>query len=234
MFKSSEDCSFNPNTNNNLVNINESTSTEKSISQPLQNLTKNIISTYNNMKPEIPIVDTKPRRILTNPCITSQIHNNGLDNIEGNLIVKVSDVIKSNRETYKVIDLLGVGTFGQVFRCQKSTNNEIIALKIIKNLPAYTNQGLIEIKIANLLNYTYDPDNKRHIVRLLDSFEFQGHLCLVFELLHSSLLDILQHNQYRGLPLYSIQKTAKQLLIALVALQEANVIHCKLLKIHSN
>jgi serine/threonine-protein kinase PRP4 len=37
-----------------------------------------------------------------------------------------------------------------------------------------------EMGIVKKLNLS-DPDDKKHLIRLLRSFEFRGHLCLVFE-----------------------------------------------------
>jgi dual specificity protein kinase YAK1 len=223
--------------NSNINNINQSTtsmddSSRPSISKstrskPLVLLTGNIIDLYKKCNGKLSILDSRPKRILTNPSASSASNEN--DNADGNLIVKVHDTIESPKGSkYSVIDLLGVGTFGQVFRCFREDTRDCVALKVIKNIPAYHHQGLLEIKIVTMLNNSYDPKNQRHIVRILDSFEFKSHVCVVFELLHSSLLDVLTQNQYRGLPLTIIQRIARQLLISLVTLQDANIIHCDL------
>ena len=140
--------------------------------------------------------------------------NDGLDNAEGNLICSVSDCIYAggtqSGDEYIISDLLGTGTFGQVFKCQKSGTKEIVAIKVVKNKPAYYNQGLLEIKLIQTLNSTFDPKNEKFIVRLLDSFEYKGHICLAFELLSISLLDILTQNQFRGLPLHIVHRFLKQ------------------------
>lgn len=62
------------------------------------------------------------------------------------------------------------------------------------------------------LNERYDPNNQKNIVRLLDYFEFQNHLCLVFELLSINLYELLKQNQFRGLPLPLIRHFIKQIL----------------------
>lgn len=62
------------------------------------------------------------------------------------------------------------------------------------------------------LNETYDPHDKKNIVRLLDYFQFQNHLCLVFELLSINLYELLKQNQFRGLPLTLIRHFIKQIL----------------------
>lgn len=48
---------------------------------------------------------------------------------------------------YIVKDLLGHGTFGQVAKCWNSDTNSFVAVKIIKNQPAYYQQALVEVTI---------------------------------------------------------------------------------------
>jgi serine/threonine protein kinase len=189
-------------------------------------ITQDIVNTYRLCNPDFRVVETLPQRILTNP--SEGVLNNGRDNEDSNLICKVHDTFKHNDCTFTILDLLGTGTFGQVFRCHRSDTKEVVAVKVVKNKPAYHTQGMLEIKVAKLLNSTYDPNDDKHIVRLLDSFEFLGHVCLVFELLSVSLLDLLTQNQFRGLPLSLVQRFTRQILTAMVTLEEANIIHCDL------
>lgn len=44
-------------------------------------------------------------------------------------------------------DLLGHGTFGQVAKCLDAETNSFVAVKIIKNQPAYYQQALVEVSI---------------------------------------------------------------------------------------
>ena len=152
-----------------------------------------------------------------------------INNEESNLICRVHDILNNDDVKYTILDLLGTGTFGQVFRCQKDDTKEVVAIKVIKNKPAYHNQGQLEAKIAKLLNQKFDKTNEKYIVRLLQQFECKGHICLVFELLSMSLLDILTQNQFRGLPLNVVQRFTKQILTALLTFQEAEVIQNRLL-----
>ncbi len=205
------------------VHITSDASTKPS---PISSLTKGIIETYKRCNPAFKCNHKLPQRILTNPL---QAHgNDGLDNVDANLICRVNDELRSLKSVYVILDLLGTGTFGQVFRCQKVGTKEVYAVKVIKNKQAYHTQGMLEIKIAKLLNTTYDPKDEKHIVRIIEYFEYKNHICLVFELLSMSLLDILTQNQFRGLPLSVVQRFTKQILISLQALQEANVVHCDL------
>jgi serine/threonine protein kinase len=195
----------------------------------LLKLTVHIASTYSICSPEFKMVEKIPRRVLTVP--SDPALNNGLDNGESNLICRVGDEIcpDNSSEVYTIIDLLGTGTFGQVFRCQRRCSGDHVALKIVKSKLAYRKQSLLEIKIVKTLNACFPPDQPHpHIVRMLEHFEYFGHNCIVFELLDFSLFDLLTQNQYRGLPIYLVQRLTKQILLALAVLQDCNIIHCDL------
>jgi dual specificity protein kinase YAK1 len=209
----------------NWVSSDELCDIERNETNLVATMTIHIAAVYKKCNPQFKSIDVLPQRLLTNP---SEPTTNGYDNLEGNLICRVHDKVKSAERTFTILDLLGTGTFGQVFRCKRDDTKELVAVKVIKNKPAYHTQGMLEIKIAKLLNSNYDPSNDKHIVRLLESFEYQGHICLVFELLSMSLLDLLTQNQFRGLPLSIVHRFTKQILTSLVVLEDANVIHCDL------
>ncbi|KAL9187394.1 hypothetical protein ACHAXT_001497 [Thalassiosira profunda] len=121
--------------------------------------------------------DERHGEVLTNPSVPSS--NSGLDNAEGNLIVRRGDVLKIPRKNvhahpptkdaqskakgkgrgseeghveYKVISLLGQGTFAQVFYCVDQASRQCVAVKIVKNKPAYTRQAAVEIDVFRKLN----------------------------------------------------------------------------------
>ncbi|CAM9133633.1 unnamed protein product [Chrysoparadoxa australica] len=164
--------------------------------------------------------------MLTNP--SEGCSNNGLDNADANLICKVNDKLEAPGRRYVILDLLGQGTFGQVFRCQDSNTKQVLAVKVIKNRPAYRTQAQLETQVARLLNERYDPNDEKNIVRLLDCFQAHGHLCLVFELLSINLYELLKQNQFRGLPQLLVCSFMKQIVEAMTVLEQASVIHCDL------
>ena len=89
-----------------------------------------------------------PRRVLTTnsvPCA-----NEGSDNSEFDFILYVNDVIGDKLDKqYKIVELLGCGTFGQVVKCIHLVSGRKVAVKIIKNKTAYFNQSMMEIKVLN-------------------------------------------------------------------------------------
>ena len=70
---------------------------------------------------------------------------------------------------------------------------------------------------------------KTHCVDLLRWFPWNGHTCLVFEHLGSSLYDFLKRNNYRPFPLDVIRNIARESLEALTFLHETcRIIHTDL------
>ena len=63
----------------------------------------------------------------------------------------LSPPLPRSHTSYRILDLLGCGTFGQVVRCQNTSTGEFVAVKVIKNKPAYFNQGLFEVKILKMV-----------------------------------------------------------------------------------
>ncbi|KAE9614509.1 hypothetical protein Lal_00012119 [Lupinus albus] len=192
-------------------------------------LTKDIVETYQICNPQFKYSeDLNPKRFLTSP--STGVLNDGYDNVNSDLILTVNLVLihlEKNRR-YIVKDVLGHGTFGQVAKCLDSDTNSIVAVKIIKNQPAYYQQARVEVTILTTLNKKFDPEDKHHIVRIYDYFVYQQHLCICFELLDTNLYELIKMNHFRGLSLSIVQLFSKQILCGLDLLKEAGIIHCDL------
>ena len=82
--------------------------------------------------------------------------------------------------------IAGRGVFSCVVKALDSspTNPQYqeVAIKIIRMFDIMRESGEKEREIVMQLNRA-DATDKRNIVRLLDSFEYHGHLCLVYECL---------------------------------------------------
>ncbi|RGB40584.1 hypothetical protein C1646_753161 [Rhizophagus diaphanus] len=168
-----------------------------------------------------------PRRVLTKP--SKGVKNDGFDNEDCDYILYVNDILGSEEgQKYLILDILGQGTFGQVVKCQNLKTREIVAVKVVKNKPAYFNQSMMEVTILELLNQTWDNQDQHHILRLLDTFIHRRHLCLVFELLSVNLYELIKQNQFRGLSTNLVRVFVAQLLDSLTILNEARIIHCDL------
>ncbi|XXG43972.1 hypothetical protein AAC387_Pa01g3883 [Persea americana] len=191
-------------------------------------LTKDIVETYQICNPAFKYSEALYRkRFLTNPSVG--VLNDGCDNANSDLILTVNFVLLNSdtKQRYVVKDILGQGTFGQVAKCWVSETSSYVAVKIIKNQPAYYQQALVEVAILTALNQKFDPD-EHHIVRILDKFVYHRHLCISFEMLGTNLFELIRINSFRGLPLDIVQLFSKQILHALIIMKEAGIIHCDL------
>ena len=207
--------------------------------RPVRYSTRQIMDTYKQLNPRFVFKPkyTPPRRVLTNPSIPR--HNEGYDNENYDLIMHVGDVLGGDMagdqgmswrkgSRYTLIDVLGHGTFGQVVKCRDETTNKLVAMKVLKNKPAYFKQGLLEIAILAVMNTNADPTGERRTLRFYDHFLYRNHLCLVNELLGMNLYEVVKKNGYKGLPVHMIRTYTRQILDALIALDEARIVHCDL------
>ncbi|XP_055827728.1 dual specificity protein kinase YAK1 homolog isoform X4 [Solanum dulcamara] len=192
-------------------------------------LTKDIVETYRICNPQFTYSEElNPKRFLTSPSVG--VLNDGHDNANSDLILSVNLELANldTKRRYVVKDMLGHGTFGQVAKCWVEESNAFLAVKVIKNQPAYYQQALVEVSILTTLNKKYDPDDKHHIVRIYDYFVYRRHLCIAFELLDTNLYELIKLNHFRGLSLSIVQLFSKQILRGLALMKDAGIIHCDL------
>ena len=74
---------------------------------------------------------------------------------------------------YKLVTKMGEGTFGKVVKVKDMFKNEVIALKIIKNVKKYREAAKLEINVLEKLA-KYDPRGKHRCVQMLDWFDYHG------------------------------------------------------------
>lgn len=150
--------------------------------------------------------------------------NNGFDDENGDYKVLLGDQINYR---YEIIQQIGKGSFGQVFKSFDHKEKEFIAIKIIKNKRRFHQQGAVEVSVLKkMLNN--DPDDKYNVIHMKDSFTFRKHLCINFELLNINLFDFIKSNHFHGLSLPLIRKFAIQILQCLKLARRLNIIHCDL------
>ena len=130
---------------------------------------------------------------------------------DGDYAVTLREIITSPNATYEVLERLGRGTFGQVVKCWRKENNEIVAIKILKSTPSYAKQGQMEVDVLSKLSTLSSDDGS--FVRAYESFQHCGHICIVFELLHTNLYDYLKQTRFEPLPLKYIRPIAQQVIL---------------------
>uniref|UniRef100_A0A7S1QPG5 non-specific serine/threonine protein kinase n=1 Tax=Neobodo designis TaxID=312471 RepID=A0A7S1QPG5_NEODS len=122
-------------------------------------------------------------------------------------------------EDYHVVELIGEGGFGKVYRARRRGTGLVVAMKFIvkkgKNEKELRSLRQ-EIDILTSLNH----DN---IVMLLDAFETQTEFVVVMEYAKGELFEVLEDD--RSLPEEQVRGIAKQLVRALQYLHSKRIIH---------
>ncbi|CAE7184617.1 unnamed protein product [Rhizoctonia solani] len=160
------------------------------------------------------------------------------DDKEGHYIIKQDDIIHNR---YRVVRLLGQGTFGKVVeaidmahplysangtRAHLRHNNDYppnagrVAIKIIRAVPKYRDASKIEIRVLKRL--------KENCIHYLETFDHRNHICIVTQLLGQCLYDFLKENQFTPFPRRHIQDFARSLLDSVAFLHDLQLIHTDL------
>eukprot|EP00818_Percolomonas_sp_WS_P005031 CAMPEP_0117444568 /NCGR_PEP_ID=MMETSP0759-20121206/5310_1 /TAXON_ID=63605 /ORGANISM="Percolomonas cosmopolitus, Strain WS" /LENGTH=762 /DNA_ID=CAMNT_0005236643 /DNA_START=472 /DNA_END=2761 /DNA_ORIENTATION=+ len=129
------------------------------------------------------------------------------DDKDGHYRFTIGEVLLNQ---YKITSFMGAGTFAKVVKCIDIFQNRYVAIKIIRSLRKYTEAAQIEINVLNDIK-DRDLDDQFHCIRLLRSFTFRGHMCLVFPLYGTSIFDFMKKNNYIGFTMTHIQNIALQL-----------------------
>ncbi|GET93520.1 protein kinase-like protein [Leishmania tarentolae] len=116
--------------------------------------------------------------------------------------------------------VLGTGTYGQVIRCHDTVTDKDVAVKVAQSDAAYRRSALNEISALLCLKENDDS------VTILDSFEDDGHVCIVSELLDQNLFEILRQRGFGPFSLCDVRQVALRVLSALASLHNSGYIHC--------
>lgn len=109
-----------------------------------------------------------------------------------------------------MIKLLGQGTFGKVVQARDRKRNKLVAIKIIRSVQKYRDASRIELRVLQTLKMN-DAENRNRCIHLRDCFDYRGHICIVMDLLDSSVFDFLKLNNFVPFPNSQIQSFARQL-----------------------
>jgi serine/threonine-protein kinase PRP4 len=154
------------------------------------------------------------------------------DDPEGYYKLISNELVDGGR--YRMIKGLGRGVFANVAQAEEvNTDNEdssprIVAVKMIRRNDLMRRASQKEMDFLRKVNEA-DPQDKRHIIRLLGSFDHKGHLCIVFEHMSKNLRDLLkEETNGHGLTLPAVRIYGRQMLLGLQHLMNCQVIHLDL------
>ncbi|KAF9931495.1 Dual specificity protein kinase clk3 [Linnemannia zychae] len=146
------------------------------------------------------------------------------DDKEGHYVVTPDDDFTPR---YKIIRLLGQGTFGKVVECYDRESGNFCAIKIIRAVQKYRDASKIEARVLSTLKKN-DPRNAYKCLHLNDCFDYRNHVCMVFDLLGQSIYDWLKDNSFCPFPPNQVQYFARQLLTSVAFLHRLRLIHTDL------
>ena len=217
-------------TQRDVINSNPETLVDASEKQPVDQIESNQApspSADDDMFADTPEDDANNER--------KQVSTKGLkdnyDDAEGYYNFQVGEVIGSR---YEVFATHGRGVFSSVLRArdlrdykngQDKDSCPQVAVKVIRANDTMYKAGQTEKVILNKLLQA-DPEGKKHCIRMLNSFEYRNHLCLVFEPMAMNLRDLTKkYGRGIGLSLNAVRVYATQMFIALLHLKTCGVLH---------
>jgi serine/threonine-protein kinase PRP4 len=152
------------------------------------------------------------------------------DDAEGYYVFQVGEIVG---DRYEVFATHGRGVFASVLRARDlaaappapGAAPPEVAIKVIRANDTMYKAGQTERVILRKLAEA-DPAGRRHVIRMLGSFEYRHHLCLVFEPMDCNLRELTKrYGRGIGLSLSACRVYAQQLLVALHHLRACGVVH---------
>ncbi|EAN88562.1 putative kinetoplastid kinetochore protein 19 [Trypanosoma cruzi] len=113
---------------------------------------------------------------------------------EGHFYVVLGEDIDVSTQRFKILSMLGEGTFGKVVEAWDRKRKEYCAVKIVRNVPKYTRDAKIEIQFMEKVRQA-DADDRFSLMKIQRYFQNEtGHMCIVMPKYGPCLLDwIMKH-----------------------------------------
>mmetsp|Transcript_8149 Transcript_8149/g.13036 ORF Transcript_8149/g.13036 Transcript_8149/m.13036 type:complete len:624 (+) Transcript_8149:74-1945(+) len=148
------------------------------------------------------------------------------DDEEGYYVPKL-DELMDNRYLVQEVNT-GKGVYSGVVKAKdrKAGGDTLVAVKVIRANDRMTKAAELEVALLKKLQKA-DKDGTSMIVRLLDTFVYRKHFCLVFECMWGDLRAALKTlTKNRGMTISAVRSYSKQLLSALKHMLHCKIIHC--------
>ncbi|CAK0848511.1 unnamed protein product, partial [Prorocentrum cordatum] len=150
------------------------------------------------------------------------------DDAEGYYIPKIGEVMG---DRFLVVETSGGrGVFSNVVKAkdQQAEGDQagaFVAVKILRANAMMTKAAEQEVSILERLNAA-DKKDKRHIIRLLSTFAYRKHFCLVFEGMQDDLRGALKkYTKNKGMHLPAVRAYTQQLIVGLGHMHKMKIIH---------
>merc|ERR1719401_426011 len=121
--------------------------------------------------------------------------------------------------------MCGKGVFSNVVKAKDEQDKTMVAIKIMRCNDMMRKAAEKEVELLERLNRA-DKGNKKNVIRLLRTFSYRGHLCLVFECMWDNLrMALKKYTKDKGMSLKAVRAYTKQLLVALQHIHRMEIIH---------
>ncbi|KAG5500383.1 hypothetical protein JKF63_03475 [Porcisia hertigi] len=122
---------------------------------------------------------------------------------------------------YDVLEVIGEGTYGVVFKCRDKRTNQIVAVKQFKN---FQTNAYIRVTMQRELCVEQLLKGEPNVTQLLKTFQEKNRLHLVMEYIPRSLLDVLEEVRH-GLREDSLVLLLFTILLGLRSCHRNGIIH---------
>ena len=122
-------------------------------------------------------------------------------------------------DKYEILNIVGEGMYGDVYKCKNKETGEYVAIKKFKGIEDELIQKTMkrEYEMLKLVKH-------ENIVEFKEGFIIEGNTYLVFEYIEKNLLEIIEENK-NGLNENLIKNLIYQLIKAIIYLHQNNIIH---------
>ncbi|KAF0036673.1 hypothetical protein F2P81_011985 [Scophthalmus maximus] len=121
--------------------------------------------------------------------------------------IQPGQTLISSSSCYSIVEFIGEGCFGRVAKCKNLSTDEIVALKIKKDI-AYVQDKEKEVFMLNVIGIL--NSDHTNIVTFFERFEYMGQICLAFEMLDGHLYQLLEQRGWKPMAINEIRPIAKQ------------------------
>ena len=193
---------------------------------------------YGDTPPAVATIDARSKRTkLTRFYIegnvemekkTTRARAGRANDADGHLRYALGDALTNE---YKIISLLGEGTFGRVLECWDAISERRCAIKVIRNVQKYRDAAMVEIEVLKTLaegDASRRDGERFNCIALRRAFDYQGHVCMVFDKCGPSLYDFLRSNRYKPFHPKTVQSFCEQTLVAVRYLHTLGLVHTDL------
>ncbi|XP_042201943.1 dual specificity tyrosine-phosphorylation-regulated kinase 4-like [Callorhinchus milii] len=127
---------------------------------------------------------------------------------------------------YEVQKMIGEGGQGLVLQCLDHKTKTLVAVKML-SLPWSSSTAArqrTELEVANELQGKAS-DERYGVIRVLDTFQFRGHNCLVVELLKKSLYDVMSKGSIGRIYVRRLREHTRAILDFLLYAKGRGIVH---------